>query len=478
VNSTEQKNKELKATLTEKDRIFRERSLNGTMWKVVLIVGLPLAMYQSLQQIFSILDTMMASHISALSVSAVAYLNQLNQILSAIGNGLAVGSGILISRAYGMGDYTLVRKRVSTIYAIALAAGAVILCGILPIVNPFLKFCGTPDELIAVGASYFRVELFVIVITFLNAVYVSVERARGNTKRILWLNLAVIFTKLGLTAYFVYVLNGDLVMIAYASLIAQLVLFVFAIKNSIAGDNAFGFSLKAITFHGNVTAPMIKQSIPVMIEKALFAWGKTIVNTMATVYGSLMVGAMGVSNNLGGITTNPQNGFQDGASAVISQNFGAKKYKRVLSAFYSCMIINMILGAVISGLELLNLNSLAGLFASQDPEFAGIIAEVYKWEALGAVPLGANAAVLALLYGLGETKLTLVCNFSRVFLFRIPVLWFLQNFTSVGEMSCGIVMFVSNTGTAVFALIIAAIVIHKYKKKYLTGSVRMEEQTA
>lgn len=84
---------------------------------------------------------------------------------------------------------------------------------------------------------------------------------------------------------------------------------------------------------------MIRQSIPVMIEKALFAYGKTIVNTMAAVYGSLMVGALGVSNNLGGITTNPQAGFQDGTAAVISQNYGAKNYERVLQACYVCGVL-------------------------------------------------------------------------------------------------------------------------------------------
>ena len=66
------------------------------------------------------------------------------------------------------------------------------------------------------------------------------------------------------------------------------------------------------------TKPMITQSIPVVAEKALFAFGKTVVNSISTVYGATMVGALGVSNNLGGITTNPQNGFQEGASAIIS----------------------------------------------------------------------------------------------------------------------------------------------------------------
>ena len=81
---------ELQAELTQKDQQFLEQSLNGPMWKVILQIGTPLALYQLLSQAFTILDTMMAAHISEESVSAVAYLAQLN----ATRRGLAVGAGI------------------------------------------------------------------------------------------------------------------------------------------------------------------------------------------------------------------------------------------------------------------------------------------------------------------------------------------------------------------------------------------------
>ena len=309
---------EIKAKLTAKDERFLENSLNGTMWKVILYVGAPLALYQGLNMLFTILDTMMASHISKESVSAVAYLSQLNLILSAVGGGLAVGAGIQISRAYGEGNLPLVRKRVSSLYVICLAVGLVMLAVILLFTNGFLRLAGTPDELIAVGAQYFVVQLFVMVVNFLNNVYIAVERARGNSRRIMYLNFLVTAVKLSLTAIFVYVLESGLVMIAVASLVSQVTLFAFAIKNSISGDGAFSFSGDAIAMDAETTKPMITQSIPVVAEKALFAFGKTVVNSMSTVYGATMVGALGVSNNLGGITTNPQNGFQEGASAIIS----------------------------------------------------------------------------------------------------------------------------------------------------------------
>lgn len=457
----------VKAELNSRDRRFLDMSLNAPMWKVVLYVGTPLALYQGLAALFTILDTLMASHISKESVSAVAYLSQLRLMLSSVGGGLAVGAGIQISRAYGEGDFLLVRKRVSTLYATSLSVGLLMLAVILPFTGGFLRLAGTPPELIAVGRQYFIVQLFVMVVNFLNEVYIAVERARGNARRIFLLNIAVIVVKLSLTALFVYVLESGLVMIAVASLLSELTMFAFAVRFSLIGDSAFSFSPKAVSFRGpRVLEPMVRQSVPVIAEKALFAFGKTIVNSMCTVYGALMVGAMGVSNNLGAITTNPQNGYQEGSSAIISQNYGAGRFRRVLDAFYATAVISMLLGALISGLELWQLHFLSGLFDGGSEDFRRMIALVYRYEALGAVPLGFNAAVMALLYGLGKTQLTLVLNFSRVFVFRIPVFWFLQHCTDIGQASVGIVMMVSNISVAVAAGITALVVIRRFKREH------------
>ena len=453
--------------LSSRDEKYLHMSLNDNMWKVILYIGMPLAMYQMLSQIFAILDTMMAAHISKESVSAVAYLSQLSHILSAVGGGLAVGAGIKISHAFGQGNLDLVKKRISSLYILCFSVGVLMLVGILPFTGRFLKLAGTPDSLIAVGTSYFIVQLLTMVVQFLNNVYIAVERARGNAKLIFKLNLMVILTKLSLTAVFVYLLNSGLVMIAVASLISQVLLFIVALKNSLIKDSVFAFSLNSVSKDREVIGPMIENSIPVIAEKALFAFGKTIVNAMCTVYGDLMVGAMGVSNNLGGFTTMPQNGFQDGCASIVSQNFGAKKYKRVLDAFFVTAAINVIIGIAISGFEMWQMDLMASLFDSGSLEFHEMIKLVYRYEIYGAVPLGVNAAVMALLYGLGKTKLTLLINISRVFVFRIPVFWFLQNFTNFGDKSVGIVMMVSNISVTVMSVLVSLIVIHNFKKEYM-----------
>ena len=463
----------MQADLSKKDEQFREFSLNGPMWRVVLYVGFPLALYESLNQLFKILDTMMASHIGASAVSAVAYLSQINMMISAVGTGLAVGASIKVSQAYGAGDFMLVKKRVSTMFAMCGALGIAILLVLVPFTPEFLRLMNTPEEFIADGSTYFRLELFGMVITFFNNVYIAIERARGNSKRILILNTAVIVVKLGLTAWFVYGLGGGINMISCATIISQSLLLLAACINMNQKGNAFGFSLRAISIKKEVICPMLTLSFPVIVERIAFAVGKVIVNSMSTVYGSWTVGALGISNNIGGITTNPQNGFQEGGSSIISQNLGAGRPKRALLAFRGVLYIDMLIGLVIMTASLLCLNQLAGLFAGDNAEFAEMIKQIYRFEAVGALPLGVNAAVMALLYGFGKTRVTLVMNFCRVFLFRVPVLWALQQFTDLGNVSAGIVMAVSNVASGVLAAVVGVIEIRRicntYDVRYFCG---------
>lgn len=467
--------------LSKKDERFREFALHGSLWKVVFSVGFPLALYQTLSLVFRLLDTMMASHISAESVSAVAYLSQINNLLSAVGGGLAIGGSLEISKAYGAGDFEMVKKRVNSLLGLCGLLGLVVL-SMVPFSGTILRFANTPKELIGIGSRYFSIELIAMVITYINNVYIAVERARGNTKRILNLNMMIIVVKLSLTALFIYVLHGDIQMIAIADVAAQSVMLVAAIVNLNKKGNAFGFSLKSISFKKPVIGPMLTLSGPVMVEKAAFSFGKVIVNSMSGQYGPLAVGALGISNNIGAVTTGPQNGFQESGAAIISQNLGANQVKRALDTFKRVLAINLMIGVLGLITTLIFLKPFSFIFASSssgfDTEFQNMIIEMYKFECIGScIPLGINAAVISLLLGFGYTKYTLLINFCRVFAFRIPVLYALQRFTNLGAISCGMVMCISNISVTVLSSIIAFFTIKRICKEHNIKFWAKEEQT-
>ncbi len=460
--------------VSKQDESFRKFALTGSPLRVILSSCAPLALFQALQSIFKILDALMASHISADAVSAISCLSQITLMITAIGTGLAVGGCIKISEAYGMGDYDAVRKRVSTLYAMAVMVSILIAVLLIPFAEPFLRLLQTPEELIRVGAGYFRIEVLTLVINFFNTVYIAIARSRGHAKRILALNMVIIVVKLSLSALFVYVFEMGVTMIAVATLAGQILTLAYAIYTMGRDDGAFRFSLRNIRLKKDTVLPILNLAYPVSAEKVLFAAGKVVVNSMSGIYGGLTVGALGISNNIGGLTTSWHMGFNDGAAPLISQNRGAGNHRRNLKIFGCLLLIDVAIG-LIGLLAVSNtLPWLARIFAQSknnfDQEFCDMIVSIHQWEMLGYITLGINSAVVALLLGYGYTKLTMFLNVARVFLYRIPVLWLLQKYTDMGPEATGVTMMVSNVCVGLTAVVVAIPVIRRI--------LRMEKEEA
>ncbi len=456
------------SNVSKQDEAFRVYALEAHPLKVLLSSCFPLALFQALQNIFKILDALMASYIGASAVSAVSCLSQITLMITALGSGLAVGGSIKISEAYGRGDYDTVRSRVATVYALAGIVSLVVAVTLVPFAEPFLRLLDTPEDLIREGAGYFRVEILTLVINFFNTVYFAIERSRGHAKRILRINLVIVVVKLSLSAFFVYILQSGIIMVAVATLISQVGLLFFALYSMNKDDGAFRFSPKNIRMNLETVQPIATLSYPVSAEKILFAAGKVIVNSMSGHYGALTVGALGISNNIGGLTTSWHMGFTDGAAPLISQNRGAGKYRRTLQIYWCLLGIDVAIGVIGLALVSQSLPWLASVFASSknnyDANFSSMIAAIHAYEMLGYITLGINSATMALLLGYGYTKLTMLLNVSRVFVFRVPVLWLIQNFTTMGAEAVGVTMMVSNISTGLLAIIVAIPVIRRIRQ--------------
>ncbi len=450
-------------TASSQDESFRTYALEAPPLRVLLASCGPLALFQALQTVFKILDALMASYIGADAVSAVSCLSQITLMITSLGGGLAVGGSIKISEAYGRRDYDTVRTRVATVYALAVIVSMVVAVVLIPFAEGFLALLNTPQELIDVGADFFRVELLPLVINFFNTMYIAMERSRGHGKKILAINTLVVVVKLSLSACFVYGLQSGLMMIAVATLISETLLLFYALGSMRRDAGAFRFSPGNIRMERETILPILNLSYPVTAEKMLFAGGKVVVNSMSGLYGSLTVGALGISNNIGGLTTSWHVGFTDGAAPLISQNRGAGKYRRTLQLYFCLLAVDVSIGAI--GLVSVSqaLPFLASVFARSknyfDQSFCDTIVAIHRWEMVGYVTLGIHAATNALLLGYGYTKRTMLLNVARVFVFRVPVLWFFQNCTSLGAEAVGMTMMVSNVCTGIAAMIVAVPVV-------------------
>ncbi|MCH3920915.1 MAG: hypothetical protein LKE39_10745 [Sphaerochaeta sp.] len=446
---------------------FREYALHGNLWGVLFSTGLPLSLFALFNGCFQLLDTLMASHVGTIAVSSVAYISQLEQILNAIGGGLIAGSMVLVSRSYGAGDDELTRKRVGTLMHLLLLLGIALLCCI-PFSGTILRLLGTPEDFVHAGTAYFQVIMVVVVLNFITTLYLSIEKTRGNTQRIMHLNLMTMAVKLALSAWFIYRLQSDIVMVAVATASSYAILAIIGIVNLSHKGSLFSINRKYFPLHKDITFPLLSISYPLSIEKASFALGKTVVNGMVAGYGVSTVGALGISNNLSGIVTNLQSGFSDSAGAIISQNIGAGLWSRAKKAH---MITLCIMTAVsVTGVTILSLfaRPMIHLFATSregsDPAFEATIWSIFTLDVLSVIPLAVNSANVSFILGMGKTKLELAIAFCRIFLFRIPVLYAFKHFTTLGTRGIGWMMLTSNGLTAVISSLLLWMLVRRHQR--------------
>ncbi len=461
-----------KVILDEKEERRRQMILTGGEFKTIFFIALPLLFYSSLSQIFQLIDTIIAANMSAGVVSTVSFISQIETMLFAIGSGLSLGGSILISRSYGAGDMQKVRSQISTLFFLGLGIGVLILSLAVPFAYPFLKLLRMPEDLITQGTYFFILTIFGIIFQFINTIYLSIEKSRGNTKVIMYFNTLVLIIKTGLNIVIINVLNSGLVnvntamlLLPVSTLVSHAVLTVIAVFNMTSKSNPFRVSIKNCAFKKFFLLPLANLSVPVFLEKFVFAFGKVIVNSMCATMGSTVVGALGVSNRLGGLSTNPPSSFQDAEAGLISQNLGNDNMNRALRIFYKTLFINICISAFFFTLTCIFMNPIISVFAKGDAAFAEEIHKIFFYERLDVILISVNSSVMGLLYGFGKTRVSLIINLTRLFVFRIPPLWLMMTFTDIGIPSVGIAMLVSNGAAGIISGIYAFFFILSLKKK-------------
>ena len=461
--------------INEKDRIRREKILNGNLWATIVSICAPIFLYNLFNSFYAVIDAVVVARIDPTSVSAVSMLSQIQNLLSSLGSGMAAGGGILVARRFGAGDMNDARYHSNQVISLSNIVVGLLLAICLPLSLPIMRVSGVPDELISIGTGYFIVQIVTLAFMFYNSVFMAMQKAKGNTKIMFWLNILAMIIKLSLSVLFIWVIElKDIIWVAVATMVGQAVMFVILLLMMLDKKNVFAIKTDEFRLNSSVCKNIFAISFPIFLGKFIFSFGKVSVNGMCKEYGPLVVGALGVSNNINGLATTPINSFEEGTSTIISQNLGAGNPKRALKTFKYSLIMATALGIIGYILirfllqdQIINLYN-QNEFAESAEEFLALIKSIHRYDSLSILALAVNAAVLGILYGYGQTKMTMVLNISRVFLFRIPILWYFQTFhPEIGAEAAGISMGISNICIAIASLACLGIFLWKNSRKNL-----------
>ncbi len=485
------------AKVDEKRRL---EILNGNMWKIIIAICAPLFIYNLFNSLYSLVDSIFANEISTDSVSSVAALGQIKNLLSSFGSGIAAGGAIIVARCFGAGDFKEARKNANVLVTLVCIIVAVLAIICIPLAYPICKLSGISNAQAAQSTGYFIIQIIELMFVAFNNLFIGLQKSKGNTKSIFYLNFVTMGIKLLLNVVFIYVIHVDSILwIAVATLISQFILFLILGTFMVRKNNIFRISIKQFSLSWKYVKPILFISIPIFIGKFVFSFGKVAVNSIfgsryleilksqiditdaaelaaAEASAGLVVGALSVSNHLNGIATTPIGAFEETESTIISQNLGNRNLKRAIECFFKGFVLSFLVGIV--GWILIRFvfqGALIGLYSQeQDPEhaqeFMNYVRMIHNYDSWSIPSLAINSAVLGLLYGFGKTKITMAINIARAFVFRIPILLILLYcFPELGVECAGLSMGISNVCIALMSIVCLVVFLFQIRKKGYQG---------
>ena len=462
-----------------KEKKKRYNILYGNLFSTILMICIPLMVYQFFNSFYNLLDQIMAANIAQTAVSKIGVISQLKNAVSAFGAGIAGGGSVLVARYYGAGNMDDARHSASNMLFISCVVSGIILLVLIPLAYPILKIAQTPD-IDSNTITYFIMCLIELVAVSINNIFIGLEKIKGNSKKILYLNVLMLLVKLLLNSVFVYVIKvNNIAYLELSTIIGQSILLSIGIIIMFSKKNLLKLSIKQMLPKKDYILPIIKLSIPIFLGKFVMNIGKSIVNALCGSYyseatGGLITGALAVSNNLSGLVTSPVSVYEEGQSSIISQNIGNKNIRRTMDVFKTtCLIVLffVVVGFVLVRFvfldELTNLFSITNNETNSEISMTDLIKQIFMFDCLSIPALGLASAVLGVLYGYGKTFLSGILNGSRI-LIRIISLIVLHA-CGINYKAAGISMGISNILIGLLSLIAFIIFYVNLRKKGYQG---------
>lgn len=317
-------------------RVHQTDFSRGSVYRNILEVAVPMTFAQLLNLLYSIVDRMYIGRIEEVGTLALTgvglcfpVITLINAFTFLFGN----GGSPLCSMELGRGNQEEAEKLMGNTFTMLLLTGGVLMGAGLLFYRPLLYLFGASDVTFSYAADYIRIYLlgtiFVMISLGMNPFINS--QGFGNMGMRTVLIGAVL--NIVLDPLFIFVLGMGVKGAAIATILSQMCSALWVLS-FLTGKKA---SLRLKKGAMRLGAKRVKDIMALGVSGFFMAFTNSLVQvvcnaTLQSYGGDLYVGIMTVLNSVREIFTMPVMGLTNGASPVMSFNYGEGAYQRVKKA--------------------------------------------------------------------------------------------------------------------------------------------------
>lgn len=341
---------------------------NGPLFTKIVAFAAPLILSGILQLLFNAADIIVVGRFAGSeSLAAVGSTSSLINLLVNVFIGLSIGVNVLAAQFYGAKKWNDLEETVHTSMVLAAVSGIfLVILGEL-VSEPMLRLMGSPEDVLPLSSLYLKIYFVGMPATLIYNFGSAVLRAVGDTKRPLYfLTLAGIINAL-LNLFFVIRCSMGVAGVALATVISQCISAVLILHCLIRTDAPYKIIPSKLRLIPARAAMIAKIGLPAGFQGAIFSISNVMIQSALNSFGSVAMAGGTASSNIEGFVYTAMNALYQTALSFTSQNFGARKWKRMTKIMLYCLGLVTVVGVVMGGGAVLIGEQLLGIYSS-DPE--------------------------------------------------------------------------------------------------------------
>lgn len=391
----------------------------------VLTLATPTVISQMVTMVYNLADTFFVGQLGdPRKVAAVSLVLPAYTMLTAIANLFGVGGSSVISRFLGSGQSEKARQ--TSTFCIYAALASALLYSLIALIaeRPLLFLLGASSETYGFAREY-MVWILVIggVPTALGLLFGHLVRSEGAAKQ------ASIGMSLGgllnivLDPIFIRTLGWGVRGAAIATMVSNCVSIAYFLVylSKRRGKTIISFLPRRLDREMKIAGSVAAVGLPASLQTLLSVTSNTVLNNLASMYGSAALAAVGIVKKIDMLPMNVTVGISQGVLPFIGYNYGAKKYSRVREMNRFARIVAVLFSLSCVLVFEIFADSMLGLFIP-DPETIHLGATFLRILCLATPMMAISYLITTMFQATGQGKRALAISVFRKTTIDVPLM--------------------------------------------------------
>ena len=397
------------------------------MRRQILELAWPAILGNLLQTIVSMVDLVMVGRLGAVAVASVGLGGQMLWFLNALMVSVTVGTTALVARFIGAkqkkdAEHVLMQ---SMILVLLLSSFLTVFWYIFA--EKALLLIGASHEVAELGGTYIRIVFLSTPCIFMIFTSEGALRGAGDTKTPMKVGATMNLINVVLNYILIFGKFGFPALGVRGAGIATATAYVWAAVTYIVIFFSGKFILhmrKEFTLDTKTVKRIIRIGIPASIQRVVMSGSMILYVSIIAGFGTTALAAHQIGLRVESLSYMPGFGFAVAATALVGQNLGARNPQKAEESGWGAAKLCALLMGTAGLFMILFPRPMARLFVA-DMEVVDLAAWYLRIVAISEPPLAIIFTLAGGLQGAGDTRSPLYISVFGLWIFRIPLAYFL-----------------------------------------------------